>query len=200
MVSNDEKKIRLYKALLEKYSDIINDKNKKTVGEIKALVDKTDLTIQSVLQSIQPENFSFNANYLEGARKAFEFVKTEIDHVESNLSINYWFTPSEVLAYKIADDEDSAVFLCSLLFALGDEKAYVVISELSDLSTHAFVVTEFKGKFYLFDSSSNQNFNDFSGKMEDILRIYSYNGLKIKRFLYKFNSEMFESFEKSEEE
>ena len=81
-----------------------------------------------------------------------------------------------------------------MLFALGDEKAAVIIAELDNLRTHAFVATEFNQKFYIFDASQKHGFTDFSGIKEDVLKKYSFKGAKIKRFLYKFNNETYEQF------
>ena len=87
-----------------------------------------------------------------------------------------------------------AVFLCSLLFALGDTNAAVIIAELNSLKTHAFVATEFQQKFMVLDPSQKHEFPKFSGTKEEALQKYSFNGAKIKRFLYKFNNSTYEQF------
>ncbi len=189
-----ELKFKLYSFLLEKYTEIINEKEEKTIGEIKGLIDPDDLSIQAILAELISSDYSFEKNYLTIAKEAFDFVVKEISFVESNLKINYWMAPSEILRHKIADDEDIAVFLCTLLYALGDEKAFVVVAELENLSTHTFVITEYKNNFYLFDPSQKTPFEEFSGKKEKVIEKYSFKNSKIKRFLYRFNSEEYEQF------
>jgi hypothetical protein len=195
-----ELKFKLYEFLLEKYTGIINEKEKRTIGEIKGLIDPDDLSIQSILAELISRNYSFSRNYLSVAREAYDFVVKEISFVDSNLKINYWMTPAEILRHKIADDEDLAVFLCTLLYALGDEKAFVVVAEMENLTTHAFVMTEYKGKFYLFDPAQKSSFEEFSGKKEEVLAKYSFKNSKIKRFLYRFNALEYEQFTEEETE
>jgi len=189
-------KFKLHKFLLEKYSEKINEFEKKTIGEIKGLIDPDDLSIQSILAELISKNYSFEKNYLSVAKEAYDFVMKEISFVESDIRINFWLTPIEIIKQKIADDEDLAVFLCTILFALGDEKAFVVIAEMENLTTHAFVITEFKDSFYLFDPSQKKPFEEFSGKKEEVIEKYSFRNSKIKRFLYRFNADEYEQFTK----
>ena len=194
MKEDDELRLRLYSLLLRKYADLVNEKEKRTVGEIKALVNSDDLTVQSILVDLKPENYSFEKYFLESAKKAFEFIQKETSFVKPGIKINYWLSPKEILEGKVADDEDLAVFLCSLLTALEDKNCFVVIAELEDLTNHAFVITEFNNKFIILDPSQEDSFNKFTGKKEEVLKNYSFNNSKIKHFLYKFNSQEYKQF------
>lgn len=186
--------IKLYRLLLEKYADIINEGEKRTIGEIKALINGEDLTIQAILSDFMPENYSFEKDYAKTASAVLNFITSEIEYVDHELNLNYWLTPKEIFTNKVGDDEDLAVFLCSLLLGLGDEKAEVVIAELDNLETHAFVITELENKFYLLDPSQESKFKEFSGKKEDVVAKYSFTKAKIRRFLYKFNHSNYEQF------
>lgn len=185
---------KLYKLLLEKYAETINEKEKRTIGEIKGLVNGEDLTVQAIIADFMPENYSFEKDYLETAEKVFNFVTTETSYIESDLNLNYWLSPKEILKEKIGDDEDLAVFLCALLTALGDEKAQIIITELDNLKTHATVTTEINGKFYILDPSQKFAFGKFSGTKEKALKEYNFENHKIKKFIYKFNSKEYEQF------
>lgn len=186
--------LRLFRALVIKYSDIINDFEKRTVGEIKAMVNPDDLSVQSVLQSIQSEDYDFQTGFLENAKKAFDFVKQEIGFAKPTIDVNFWFSAQELLKEKVGDDKDIAVFLCSLLAGLQDENAEVIVCELSDGSTHAVVATQHGEKFFILDASQKHEFDYFSGTKEDVLEKYSFNGAKISRFLYRFNRQKYEQF------
>jgi len=194
-----ELKFKLYFHLLQRYSEFINGFERKTIGEIKALVNSEDLTVQSLALDFKPENYEFEKHYLKAAEEAYNFVCREINFVESGLDMNYWLSPKEILSLRIADAEDLAVFLCSLLSALGDENASVMVSELEDNSTHAFVFTEFKKKALLLDPSQKKPFAEFYGERAEALQKYSFNGIKIARFLYKFNVSSYEQFVEPEE-
>ena len=188
---------KLYRLLLGKYADLINENEKRTIGEIKALVNADDLTIQSILSDFKPDDYSRQKHYLQTAKKVFEFVTYEIKYVDPKLNLNYWLTPKEIFTEKVADDEDLAVFLCSLLSGLGDENAEVVIAEIDDPVrpyTHAFVISDINDKFYILDPSQRHGFEKFSGKKEEVLSDYNFRGAKIKKFLYKFNHSNYEQF------
>ncbi|MBN2067388.1 MAG: hypothetical protein JW744_02880, partial [Candidatus Diapherotrites archaeon] len=189
-----ELKLKLCRLLLEKYAPLINEHEKRTIGEIKGLVNSDDLTIQSILSDFKNKDYVFEDHYLEVAEKVFDFVSGEIQYADIEINLDYWLSPKEVFSSKIGDDTDLAVFLCSLLLGLGDESAAVVIAELDNLKTHAFVATEFKGKFLLLDPSQSHGFQAFSGTKENALQKYSFQGAKIKRFLYKFNHSTYEQF------
>lgn len=189
-----EKEIKLCKYLLGKYAEIINEHERKTIGEIKALVDGTDLSIQSIISDFKDPSYSFEEDYLKILKKVFEYLQKEIDFVDIDLNVNYWFSPKEIIESKVADDEDLAIFLCASMKALKDNRAEVIIAELDDLKTHAFVITEFKDNFFIFDPAQKTSFEKYCGKKSDVLKNYSFKEQKIKRFLYRFNSEKYEQF------
>jgi len=185
---------KLYSILLKKYADLINTAEKKTVGQIKSMVTNNDLTIQSLLDEFRGKDYDFGRDYLRTASRAYKFLSREIEFVKSGIDINFWLGAQDILSEKVGDDEDLAVLMCSILYSLGDEKAEVVIAEMDDLTTHAFVITEVGKKFVLVDPSQKYNFWDWVGVKEKILGDYSFKGGKIKRFLYKFNEKKYEQF------
>ncbi len=187
-------KFKLYELLLNKYTDIINEFEKKTVGEIKGLVNPDDLSVQSIIVDFKNENYSFRKDFLVAAKNAFLFLSNEISFVKAGLDVNFWLSPREMLSKKVGDDEDLAVFLCSILSALGDKQAEVTIAELENMSTHAFVITDFDGSFFLLDPSQKHEFEKFCGEKAKVLAKYSFNNSKIKRFLYRFNKDKYEQF------
>jgi hypothetical protein len=189
-----EKQVKLYKFILQKYADIINEREQRTIGEIKSLVNGTDLSINTILENFKESEYSFEKNYLNTLKKSYDFIIKEIEYLDINFGINYWLSSREVLEIKICDDEDLAVFTCSFMKALGDNKAEVIIAELDDLSTHAFVTTEINNSFLILDPAQKKEFETFFGNKTEILRKYSFKNQKIRKFLYRFNSEKYEQF------
>jgi hypothetical protein len=189
-----ENEIKLCKYLLSKYADIINEREKRTIGEIKSLVDGNDLTVQSFVADFKDSAYSFESDYETSLKQVFDFTSKEVSFVDVDLNVNYWLAPREILEVKVADDEDLAVFLCAMMKALGDDRAEVIIAELDNLKTHAFVVTEIKGDFIILDPAQEMKFNDFRGAKTDVIKKYSFQSQKIKRFLYRFNSQKYEQF------
>ncbi|MFH1391224.1 MAG: transglutaminase-like domain-containing protein [Candidatus Diapherotrites archaeon] len=198
--SKEEEKLnKLYKILLEKHAKLINEQETKTVGEIKVLINKEDLSIQAVVNSFVPENYNSKNHFFQAAEKAYNYIVNEIAFVNTELNISFWLTPKEIISEKIGDDEDQAVLLCSFLYALGDENAEVVIAELENGNAHAFVITEFNNKFLLLDPTQGKEFRKFFGEKKEVLETYSYNESHIKRFMYKFNHSKYEQFVTEEE-
>jgi hypothetical protein len=195
-----ENEVKLCKYLLEKYADIINDREKRTIGEIKALVDGNDLTIQSFVEDFKKTGYAYPEDYETSLRQVFDFVKKEISFVDAELNINYWLTPREILEVKIADDEDLAVFLCAAMRSLGDEKAEVIIAELDNLKTHAFVLTDLNNESLLLDPAQDHTYEEYRGPKAEIIKKYSLQKQKIKKFLYRFNSQKYEQFLDENEE
>lgn len=188
------KELTLSKFLLQKYSDQINQREQRTIGEIKALVDGTDLTIQNIVTEFKDSTYEFNENYEEILTKVFNFIKDELEFVETNFGVNYWLSANEVMQIKVVDDEDFAVFTCSCMRALGDIKAEVIIAELDDFKTHAFVSTTIGEKFLILDPAQKHEFNAFFDTKTNVIRNYKFNEAHIKRFLYRFNYDKYEQF------
>lgn len=189
-----ENEYKLAKFLLEKYSEVINEREQRTIGEIKELASGNDLSIQALVEEFKEKPYSFEENYENALKKVFEYIKKEITFVDSDISLNYWMSGKEILELKIADDEDLAVFLCATMKALGDDKAEVIIAELDNLRTHSFVITEINGEFLLLDPTQENEFEKYKGSKIEVIKNYEYQKQKIKRFLYRFNSSKYEQF------
>ena len=188
------KELTLSKFLLQKYSDLINQREQRTIGEIKSLVDGTDLTIQNIITEFKDSTYDFDENYTEILTKVFNFIKDELEFTEINFGVNYWLSANEVMQIKVVDAEDLAVFTCSCMKALGDTKAEVIIAELDDFKTHAFVSTTINEKFLILDPAQKHDFNLFFDTKPNVIRNYKFNNAHIKRFLYRFNSDKYEQF------
>ncbi len=185
---------RLYRLLLKKYARLINESEKKTVGEVKAQVTKDDLSLHSLVEDLKPKEYSYEKNYIQAASNILRYITAEIDFVSSNTGVNFWLSPKEILEEKVADDEDLAVFYCSALYSLGDDNAEVLVVELDSLQSHAVVSTHYKGTFYLIDPSQKTLFDAFCGTKHDALSKYAFRGAKVRRLLYRFNHSNYEQF------
>jgi hypothetical protein len=185
---------RFYKMLLDKYADIINEKEQRTVGEIKNLINKEDPLVLDLLSQFKKENYLYDRDYLFVAQQVFEFITREIKFIPNDLNVNFWLLPKDILTNKVSDDEDLAVLLCTCLFTLGDEKATVYLMELEDLHTHAVVITTINDKTLLLDPSNPHGFFKYYDEKARVFKRYQFNGQKLKRALYRFNSEEYEQF------
>lgn len=183
-----------YRMLLDKYTALINEKEQRTVGEIKALINPDDLTVQSMVAKFRPETYQYERDYLFTAQQIFEFITHEIKYIPNDLNINFWLTPTEILTHKVSDDEDLAVLVCTCLAALGDANVSLYVMELEDLRTHAVVMTDVNGKTLLLDPSIGHGFFKYYGEKSYVFKKYRFEGKKVKRALYRFNRETYEQF------
>ena len=185
---------RVYVQLLKRYTEYIANMESKTVSEVKALINPTDLSLQSFLLGLlgNLENYNPDTDFDTAARKVFEYVRDNISLFENTIGIHFWLYPKDVLECKAGDDEDQAVFLCSALRALGDDTAYVCMCELSDSTTHAFVCTNFKGVFRILDPTQNLDYDSYVGTEGDLLQRFTYKGHSISKVLYKFSDLFYE--------
>lgn len=183
-----------YKMLLEKYADVINQQEQRTVGEIKTLINADDLSVQSLLSKFKPSSFTYEKDYLYTIQQVFEYLVKEIKYVPNELNINFWLSPTDILTNKVSDDEDLAVLLCTLMFAAGDDKALVHVMEMEDSRTHAVVISEINGKTLLLDPSAGHGFFKYYGEKSFVFKKYHFAGKKLKRALYRFNASTYEQF------
>ncbi|MBR9707400.1 MAG: transglutaminase domain-containing protein, partial [Candidatus Diapherotrites archaeon] len=188
------KEFEVLKVLIERYADFINKKEAKTVGEIRAMIDPSNLTIQSMIKRFKEglQSYAFEADYLVVAQRAFEYVQKDIVNIKRSIDISFWMYPEDVIKTKSGDNEDQAMFLCSILRALGDPAAYIRVVKLDNGSTHSIVMTKLKEKDLLLDTTADHKFEQFLGDESDLLIAYNYKGSKIANFLYKFNDKFYE--------
>ncbi|MEK6970823.1 MAG: hypothetical protein AABW68_03990 [archaeon] len=192
MVSDS--RLTFYKMILDKYTPLINEREQRSIEQIKGLINSDDLSVQALLLPFKPDPYTFERDYLFTAQQVFEFMGREIKYVPNDLSMNIWLAPKDILTHKVSDDEDLAVLLCNALFALGDRKAAVYVMELDDLRTHAVVLSEVNGKTLLLDPSTGHGFFKYYGDKPHVFKKYRFDGKSLKRALYRFNAEAYEQF------
>lgn len=179
---------KYYEQILDKYKDLINEHERKTISQIKATVNPNDLTIKSIISKHKPVGYEYNKDYIETLRKVYSFLKTEIDVVKTDIKVLYWLDATCILKNKLADEQDASGVLCSAMQGLNDQEAMVYVVLLDDDKTHAFVKTKYKNQFYIFDLTQKGPFEMFTNADEKkLLDDYKFNGLKIKKIIYRYN-------------
>lgn len=179
---------KYYEQILDKYKELINEQERKTIAQIKATVNPNDLTIKSIISKNKPVGYDYTKDYIETLRKIYSFLKTEVDVIKTDIKVLYWLNATEILKNKLADEQDISSFLCSVMQGLNDQEAMVCVVLLEDDKTHAFVKTKYKNQFYIFDLTQKGPFEMFTNADEKkILEDYKFNGLKIKKIIYRYN-------------
>jgi hypothetical protein len=188
---------KYYEIILNKYKEFINSKEQKTISEIKDMINSEDLTINSVATKFKPIGYEYSRDYLETIKKIYNFLKSEINVVKNDLKILFWLDFNEIIRYKIADEQDISIFLCSIMKSLDDNISEIYVVLLEDDKTHAFVKTKFKNTHYILDLTQKVPFDMFKDNDENkLFENYNFLNKKIIKKIYKYNENDYEEFNK----
>jgi len=140
----------VYKKIIDRYSEMIEEKENKTITELKTLVRPENKAILKVRDDLVSEfdSFLYERDFPDAAKNAFSFVKEKISDVY--LPLDFWLTPEEIIELKAADDIEKSIFLCSLLIALGNNSSRVGV-EVEGRAKRAFVFFSFNNEDWFMD-------------------------------------------------
>lgn len=187
-MAGEECKAALYRKIIERYKQVIEEGEAKSVPELKERVQPKNASVQKLREQISSEFHPYisERDFEAAALKAFAFVRDEI--ANEPLPVEFWLSIEEILDLKGADEMDKATLLCSLLVALENNSAKVVVaSEGAD--RHAFVLYEFKGFHHLLDPFHGVT---LSGSKKEVIEKF-FEG-KQQGKLYEFNHETYEEW------
>jgi len=187
----------VYKKLLERYADVIDAGEEKTIPELRSLINPDDAAVREAKAEIARDfpKYDFDKHFGRFADKAFELI-AGLRPVHAGISVAYWLSPREILELGAADAFDKAVFLCSLLRAGGNATARVRVVELEGGIQHPVVVFEFHGKAFLFDAAAKSR--QSAASTAALFEKLCCGGKHPTRSLYEFNDQSYEDFEESE--
>ena len=173
----------IYRKIVERYRELIEASESKSIPELRSLVKPQSSSILEVRGKITREfsQYSYENDFIAAAQKAYEFVKDEIG--TEHVPVEFWLSPKDIVELKTADEMDKAIFLCSLLIALGNKGAKVVVEMKGGLK-HAFVMFSFGNRYYLFDPVHNVN---LAGSKEILEAQISTEKDEENNIVYEFN-------------
>lgn len=173
----------IYKKIIERYRDLIEAGESKSIPELRSLVRPQSSSVLELKDRLTREfkPYDYEKDFLTTAQKAYEFVKDEIK--TEHVSIEFWLSPKDILELKAADEMDKAILLCSLLIALGNKSAKVVVEMKGGLK-HAFVMFNFGNRYYLFDPVHDVN---LAGNKEILEAQISTERDDENKMVYEFN-------------
>ncbi|MBN3036813.1 MAG: hypothetical protein JW834_00015 [Candidatus Diapherotrites archaeon] len=164
------KEVAVLETLMERHADIVEQREAKTAKQLREMVVPSNAVIREAVKAYPtPE-------------EAYNFVRDSITEIRLDIEANFWMTPEEVWRLRAAEDEDRAIFLCSMLRAMGKE-AKVVVVELTSRVQRAVVYNEDR----LLTLEELHDYNDFIGPEKQVLDKYVFDGAHVKKVLYWFN-------------
>ena len=184
----------MYRMLVSRYADTIETSEAKTAEDLRGLVVPANAGVKEITGKIRQEFEAYNPKYdfLRAAEKAYYWLCTNVASVPP-AGVSFWMKVEDILSNKLADHEDKAILLCSMLRGLEGD-ASVVVAELSDKSHRPLVILTFREKSILCDPNQRHDFYQYYGSREDIIKNYRYDGRKVSRLLYEFNDKDYKQY------
>lgn len=141
---------QLYLAIISRYKDYIQEKEGISVAELPTLVTPKDESVVRKVAEIKGgfPAYSYEQNFVQACATAFAFVKDDVEDVA--LPLEFWLAPKDTLSYMMGDVIDKNILLCSMLVALGNPSAKVLV-RMKDERVSAFVYCVFGGRISMFD-------------------------------------------------
>lgn len=181
----EDAKLRLYKLIIDRYRDKIEEYETKSVSDLKLLIQPRHPLIVKIRESISEDfhPYLYEENFLPSAKMAFSRVAA---FKSVSAPVPFWLTLEEIQELMAGDEIDKSIFLCSILRSLGSENAKVFLTD----TQNSYVLFQYMGKSYVADHSKGELVEKQSGK--DALD--SLQG----KLLYAFNDREYEDFQESE--
>jgi len=176
----NELRAELYRTIISRYQNFIEESESKSISELKELVKPHDKTVMevkiSILDAFHP--YVYDESFLMAAQAALAHIAS-IRTVQ--LPLNFWLSFEDMERLKAADSIDRAVYLCSILRSLDNDNARVYIAE----NKKPYVLFEYKGQAYLIDVDSGKS--TMSPSVEAALKT-----ITDSKPVYSFNDKAYE--------
>jgi hypothetical protein len=141
---SDELRLRLFRLIIERYREEIEEHENKTVSDLKGMILPHDPIIaktrDSLLESFRP--YIYEEHFLAAAKMCCEYVASF-----STISppVAFWLTFSDMHSIMAGDEIDKSILLCSLLRGIGSPDARIFVTN----TKNSYVLCSFNGKFHL---------------------------------------------------
>lgn len=156
---DDKKKIAIYLLMLNRYKEIINEKETKTITEIRSTVKPHQPFLEHLIKRILPEWPALGQ--LDAINRIIGYFKT-IEMCE--FTVTFWLKPEEIDELRVADSPNKALLFVAILRNLGIENTKIYITK----SGAYYAGFSLDGKNYLFLPKNNSLLEN-----EDIAKIFA---------------------------
>ncbi|OJI08165.1 hypothetical protein Micr_00272 [Candidatus Micrarchaeum sp.] len=173
----------IYLRIINRYRDYIGEEESLSVAELPRLVTPKDKSVLEKAEDIKSgfEKYSYERDFYAASVVAYEFVRKEIETI--NLPVEFWLEPAETMEFGAGEKLDRYTLLCSLIIALGNPSAKILIIEKND-RLNPILYYETDG-IYLMDFDSE--IRKFASKDEMLANI----GIGEDSVAYEFNDKMY---------
>ena len=186
-VSPDFERLRklnaIYLRIINRYRDYIGEEESLSVAELPRLVTPKNRSVVEKAEEIKNgfDQYSYERDFYAASVTAYEFVRNEIDEI--NLPVEFWLEPAETIEFAAGEKLDRYTLLCSLIIALGNPSAKILIIEKNE-RLNPVLYYELDGVYLMnFDSEIRK----FGSKDEMLAQI----GIEEDSVAYEFNDKMY---------
>ena len=183
--TEDEIRLKLYKLIIDRYRDMIEQGETRSVSDLKAMIMPHHEKIAELRESITGgfHPFVYEEHFLQAAKMCFEHVSS---FKTISAPVSFWLEFAEMQSLMAGDEIDKSILLCSLLRSLGSQNAKVFMTD----SRNSYVLFQFTGKSFIADYSQKELVEKETGEA-------ALSSLKGK-IIYSFNDKEYESFQEPE--
>jgi hypothetical protein len=183
-------KLKIYEMMVERYREYIERSEAKTITDLKSLVRPNDEVVQQkkeeLIQNIRP--YVYDQNFLAAAELVHKFIREIRTY---SIAVDFWLTSKEMMDLKGGDPMDKAVFMCSLIIAIENPDAYVIVGV--DKGIRVAVGFMFNNEFHIMDPTSSAH---AKGDKEKIIEEW----FKGDKKVYEFNDRDYSEIKSEERE
>jgi len=141
---DDELRLKLFRLIIERYREDIEEHENKSVSDLKGMVLPHDPIItktrDSLLESFRP--YIYEEHFLPAAKMCCEYVSS---FATISPPVAFWLTISDMQSILAGDEIDKSILLCSLLRSIGSPDARIFVTN----TKNSYVLCSFGGKFHL---------------------------------------------------
>jgi hypothetical protein len=173
-------KLAIYKLILNRYKDLISEKESLSISEIRQRVSPYNEHIRRMRESMLADMVPYDPrqNFLAAAERAMDHIR-RIKTCE--FALTFWMDFKEIETLKIATAMDKAILFAALLRSLESEDVRVLVTKKG----RALVRFSWKDTPYLFVPESGSLLVG-----EDATRLFSDDPIA-----YSFSDLVYENYE-----
>ncbi len=147
---SDELRLGLFRVIIERYREEIEEHENKSVSDLKEMVLPHDPLIvktrDSLLEGFRP--YIYEEHFIAAAKMCCEYVSS---FATISPPVAFWLTFSDMQSILAGDEIDKSILLCSLLRSLGSPDARIFVTD----TKNSYVLCSFWGKFHLSSHSGS---------------------------------------------
>lgn len=144
----ESRKSKLYLLMLNRYKEYINEKETKTVTEMRGTVKPQCEFITDLKKKMISDDYKYEKDFLNAVSKAIEYLRG-IETFE--FAISFWMDFEDIDSVRAADSVNKAVLFASLIRRFGCDDAKVLVAK----SGNYYVNFKYDGVNYLFLPKTN---------------------------------------------